>query len=109
MFSILRFFLIVGVIYYYSPVRERGEGPDPLQAFFAPKSAEQATPAPVNPPSADAKAGHLETVWQALPDTAKQAVVDKILTTSGLTPVATKPSDTLTSDDRASTTHKPRS
>jgi hypothetical protein len=108
MFSILRFILIVGVIYYYSPVRDRGEGPDPLQAFFAPKQTEQATPARVSTPTADGKAGHLETVWQALPDGAKQAVVDKILTTSGLTPVASKPSDTLTSEDRTPATHKPR-
>ncbi|MCG7392532.1 hypothetical protein MHY87_06400 [Microvirga sp. ACRRW] len=107
MFSILRFIVIVGVIFYYSPVRQRGEGPDPLQAFFAPKTTEQAAPAATSP-SADASSGHLETVWQALPDTAKQAVVEKILTTSGLAPASTKSTDTLTSDDRAPAPHKPR-
>jgi len=110
MFSILRFVLIVGVIYYYSPVRDRGEGPDPLQAFFASKKAEQATPSSMPPsnPAAEAKPGHLETVWHALPDGAKQAVVDKILTTSGLTPAAPRPVDTLKPEDRAPATHKPR-
>ncbi|SCX97812.1 hypothetical protein [Microvirga guangxiensis] len=106
MFSILRFVLIVGAIFYYSPVRQRGEGPDPLQAFFAPKT-ESAAPSAA-PSASEASAGHLETMWQALPDTAKQAVVDKILTTSGLTPASPKPSDTLNAEDRAPTTHKPR-
>ncbi|WP_414471706.1 hypothetical protein [Microvirga sp. M2] len=107
MFSILRFILIVGAIFYYSPVRQRGEGPDPVQDFFSPKSVEQA--APVAPkPAADGSAGHLETVWQALPENARQAVVDKILTTSGLTPPAARPSDTLRPEDRAPSTHRPR-
>lgn len=109
MFSILRFVLIIGVIYYYSPVRDRGEGPDPLQAFFAPKKTEQMTPVSTTPSATDGRSGHLETVWQALPDGAKQAVVDKILTTSGLTPPASRPSDTLNPEDRAPATPKPRS
>lgn len=108
MFSILRFVLIVGVIYYYSPVRDRGESPDPLQAYFAPKQTEQALLPPASSPADEEKAGHLETVWQALPDSAKQAVVDKILSTSGFTPAAPKPSDTLHPEDRASALHKPR-
>ncbi len=107
MFSILRFVLIVGAIFYYSPVRQRGEGPDPLQSFFAPKPTEQAAPA-TTPSPANGSPGHLETVWQALPDSAKEAVVDKILTTSGLTPASSKPSDTLSPEDRAPATHKPR-
>ena len=37
-----------------------------------------------------------------------QAVVDKILTTSGLTPASSKSSDTLSPEDRAPATHKPR-
>jgi hypothetical protein len=107
MFSILRFVLIVGAIFYYSPVRQRAEGPDPVQDFFAPKKMEQAAPVAMSPAS-DGSPGHLETVWQALPDSAKQAVVDKILTTSGLTPAAPKPSDTLQPEDRALSTQKPR-
>lgn len=108
MFSILRFVFIVGLIFYYSPVRQRGEGSDPLQAFFAPKKTEQ-TPSPSTASSTPASSsGHLENVWQALPEGAKQAVVDKILTTSGLTPAAPKPTDTLQPEDRAAG-HKPRS
>jgi len=107
MFSILRFILIVGVIFYYSPVRNRGEAPDPVLDFLTPRNTEQA--APVTPPlPSDGASGHLETVWQALPESAKQAVVDKILTTSGLTPAATKASDTLRPEDRASSAAKPR-
>lgn len=104
MFSILRFVVIVGLIFYYSPVRQRGEGPDltrnPLSATPATEAAAAgaATGAP----------GHLEAVWQALPDGAKQAVVDRILTTSGLTPPAPKSSDTLRPEDRASASHRPR-
>jgi hypothetical protein len=109
MFSVLRFFVIVGVIFYYSPVRQRSDGPDPIQSFFAPKKTDQATPAAPPSSAAEGVPGHLESMWQALPDGAKQAVVDKILTTSGLTPAAPKPSDTLQPEDRASTAHKPRS
>ena len=39
MFSILRFILIVGAIFYYSPVRQKGEGTAALEAFFTPKAA----------------------------------------------------------------------
>ncbi|WP_457094353.1 hypothetical protein [Microvirga sp. P5_D2] len=106
MFSILRFILIVGVIFYYSPVRQKDAGPDPLQAFFAPKAAEQAAPAA---PAKEGASGHLETMWQVLPDTAKQAVVEKILTTSGLTPASSKATDTLQPEDRQTGAHKPRS
>ncbi|MGO4388889.1 hypothetical protein AB4Y85_15270 [Microvirga sp. 2YAF29] len=105
MFSILRFILIVGAIFYYSPVRQKSEGPDPLQAFFAPKATEQAAPA-AHP--AEGTSGHLETMWQALPDNAKQAVVEKILTTSGFTPAAPKATDTLQPEDRQAGAHKPR-
>ncbi|WP_445501857.1 hypothetical protein [Microvirga sp. G4-2] len=108
MFSILRFVVIVGVIFYYSPVRQRGEGPDPLQEFFASKKVAQTIPKTITAPASEGTQGHLETVWQALPDSAKQAVVDKILTTSGLTPASTKPSDTLQPEDRAPLGHKPR-
>ncbi|UVF18274.1 hypothetical protein HPT29_017385 [Microvirga terrae] len=105
MFSILRFILIVGAIFYYSPVRQHGEGTADLQALLAPKTSE-ATP---EKSTAENRPGHLETVWKALPDSAKQAVVDKILTTSGF-PAAgpTKPTDTLRPEDRAPAASKPR-
>jgi len=108
MFSVLRFIVIVGVIFYYSPVRQRGDGPDPIKDFFSPRTTEPSAP-PAAPPQAQGSSGHhLETMWQALPDGAKQAVVDKILAGSGLAPVASKPSDTLQPEDRAPGTHKPR-
>jgi hypothetical protein len=106
MFSILRFILIVGAIFYYSPVRRHGEETATLKAFLAPTKSE---PAAAGPAAAPGQAGHLETVWKALPDSAKQAVVDKILTTSGF-PVAgsTKSSDTLRPEDREPAASKPR-
>ncbi|MXQ14490.1 hypothetical protein [Microvirga makkahensis] len=107
MFSILRFILIVGVIFYYSPVRDHGESPDPTLDSAAPGHTEHA--GPVAPPlPSDGAPGHLEAVWQALPDSAKQAVVEKILAASGLTSAAPKPSDTLRPEDRAPSPHEPR-
>ncbi|MBL0406107.1 hypothetical protein JKG68_19275 [Microvirga aerilata] len=107
MFSIIRFILIVGAIFYYSPVRQGGEGTAAVEAFFTPKKSEPAAAAPLPAPEGP---GHLETVWKALPDSAKQAVVDKILTTSGLNPVGSaKPADTLRPEDRELPSSKPRS
>ena len=104
MFSILRFILIVGAIFYYSPVRQQGDGAAAIEAFFLPKKSEQASSRP-----ASGEPGHLETVWKALPDSAKQAVVDKILTSSGL-PVAgsARSTDTLLPQDREPAASKPR-
>jgi hypothetical protein len=96
MFSVLRFILIVGVIFYYSPVRQGSDGTAALEAWLSPKKAEPA--APVAAPLAEKTTGHLEAVWQALPNGAKQAVIDKILTTSGLTGSEAK--DTLQAGDR---------
>ncbi len=107
MFSILRFILIIGVIFYYSPVRDRGETTDPLLDFVAPRTAEGTEPA-TRSATDHAAPGHLETAWQALPEGAKQAVVEKILNTSGLTPTAPKASDTLKPEDRAPSALKPR-
>jgi hypothetical protein len=103
MFSILRFIIIVGVIFYYSPVRQHGEGIGFLDSFLKPKKSESAAtaqaPAPEPEPAAE-NPGRLEAVWQALPDSAKQAVIDRILTTSGLTSAGVKPGDTLQPQDR---------
>jgi hypothetical protein len=106
MFSILRFILIVGAIFYYSPVRQQGEGTAAIEAFLTPKMSQ---PTAASPAPAMDKTGHLETVWKALPEGAKQAVVDKILTTSGF-PVAgpAKSSDTLRPEDREPAASKPR-
>jgi hypothetical protein len=101
MFSILRFILIVGAIFYYSPVRQKGEGTAALEALITPKKSEPAAASAAPPVQSDS--GKLETMWQALPDGAKQVVIDKILTTSGLTPAETKPMDTLQPGDRQPT------
>ena len=98
MFSIIRFILVVGVIFYFSPVRQGGEGTADLEAWLSPKKGEAA--AAPSPAPTESHAGHLETVWQALPNGAKQAVIDKILTTSGLGASDAKASDTLQSGDR---------
>lgn len=98
MFSIIRFILIVGVIFYYSPVRQQGEGVAAIDAWLTPKKGESA--AALTAPPAESNPGHLETVWQALPNGAKQAVIDKILTTSGLTGPEAKAKDTLQAGDR---------
>jgi len=97
MFSIIRFILVVGVIFYYSPVRQQGEGISAIDAWLTPKKAESAPPLAS---SSESPTGHLETVWQALPNGAKQAVIDKILTTSGLTAPEGKATDTLQAGDR---------
>ena len=92
MFSILRFILIVGAIFYYSPVRQHGDMPASIAALWAPAKTEAAVPAPES-------ADRLDMMWQALPESAKQAVLDKILTTSGLG-AAPKAADTLQPGDR---------
>lgn len=103
MFSVLRFIVIVGVIFYYSPVRQRGDGPDPVRDLVSAAATE-----PSAEPQAEGAPGHLETMWRALPDGAKQAVVDRIMTTSGFAPAPPKASDTLQPEDRAPGTHRPR-
>ncbi|WP_262027524.1 hypothetical protein [Microvirga sp. Mcv34] len=105
MFSILRFILIVGTIFYFSPVRQQGEGTAAVEALLTPKKTEPATGHALD---AD-HSGHLESIWKALPESAKQAVVDKVLSTSGL-PVSdsTRPSDTLRPEDREPAASRPR-
>ncbi|HZH53236.1 MAG TPA: hypothetical protein VEZ16_15295 [Microvirga sp.] len=91
MFSIIRFVLIVGVIFYYSPVRDRsGESFSLASLLGGPK-------APAPPAAVPDASNRLETIWKALPDSAKQAVIDRILAAPG--PVATA-TDTLHADER---------
>jgi hypothetical protein len=97
MFSVLRFILIVGAIFYYSPVRQGSGAPASLEALLGRKS-ESGSKAPA--PAADTSVDRLETLWQALPNGAKQAVIDKVLTTSGLSAAGSKPADTLLPTDR---------
>jgi hypothetical protein len=85
MFSILRFILIVGAIFYYSPVRQRSDMPASVEALPGRGTTEAAD--------------RLETVWQALPESARQAVLDRILATGG-SGAASKATDTLQPGDR---------
>ena len=96
MFSILRFVLIVGAIFYFSPVRKGGDGIASLDALLGWKKSELEAKAATASPETSAR---LETMWDALPESAKQAVIDKILTTSGLGAAAAKPTDTLRAGD----------
>jgi hypothetical protein len=88
MFSLLRAILIIGVIFYYSPVRQGG----------APASLDGLTgwTKPADP--TEAGAGRLEAAWDVLPERAKQAVVDKMLASTGLG--AQMATDTLLPTDR---------
>lgn len=96
MFSILRFIVIVGAIFYYSPVRQMGDGAAAVDSLLGwTKSAQEARGAPATPETS----ARLENMWQALPESAKQAVIGKILTTSGAS-AETKPKDTLQATDR---------
>jgi hypothetical protein len=97
MFSILRFILVIGAIFYYSPVRQGGAAVS-LDALLGPKKSGSEAKAKAAP--ADETSTRLETVWQALPDGAKRAAVDKILSTSGLVAAGSKPVDTLQPGDR---------
>jgi hypothetical protein len=102
MFSILRFILIVGAIFYYSPVRERSASPASLDSLPGWTRSGAAVPAPET-------SDRLETMWRALPESAKQAVLEKILTTSGLGQPSEQGADTLRPDERhPSYGNKPR-
>lgn len=105
MFSLVRFVLIVGLIFYYSPVRQQGDGASAIASWLAPKKGEAAA----SPAPAAGDPGHLETVWKALPDSAKQAVVDRILSTSGFPKAGSaSSSDTLRPEDREPAASRPR-
>jgi hypothetical protein len=95
MFSILRTILIIGVIFYYSPVRQGGATPPSLDGLLG--ASKDAAEQP--------SSGRLESVWQALPDQAKQAVVDRILSGSALGGSPPKPTDTLLPTDRQLASH----
>ncbi|MBM6592410.1 hypothetical protein [Microvirga pudoricolor] len=96
MFWLLRAAVIVGVIFYLSPVRQGG---DPLALASAALGWIGIVPASGSPTPHPETGAKLETLWKALPDTAKQAVVDELVNRSGLAP-APKGADTLHPGDR---------
>jgi hypothetical protein len=100
MFWLLRVGLVVGVIFYLSPVRHGGETVavvDGLMAWIGVGSGSGET----SPATTAGKGERLESLWQALPDAAKRAVVEEVVGKGapGLTsPKA--PVDTLHPGDR---------
>ncbi|WP_112663124.1 hypothetical protein [Microvirga flavescens] len=113
MFSLLRTVAVIGVIFYLSPVRTEDALPSFASWFGWPEEKVAA-----KHETAEDSPARLETMWQALPEGAKQAILAKIMSESGLTASTTKPqaapSDTLHTDDkkaawRGSEPQKPRS
>ena len=107
MFSILRFILIVGAIFYYSPVRQQGDGAAAIEAFFLPKKSEQASSRPA---PADRRAG---TSGNGLEGSPRQRQAgggrqDPHDLRASPSPMPPKPTDTLQPEDREPAAHKPR-
>ena len=99
MFSALRIILIVGVIFYFSPVRNPADGLG-FRARTADSGQGQSS---VSPSDSSAR---LEALWDALPERAKQSIVDRIVTSAaGSAGPATTPArfagptDTLEPED----------
>lgn len=109
MFSLLRIAVVIGVIFYLSPVRNE-DGLSALTSWFGWSDTPKATPSV----SAPDNAAHLETVWKALPETAKSAILAKILAETGIAGGAAskQPTDTLHAEDKKSAwkgdAHKPK-
>ena len=72
MFSLLRAALVIGAIFYFSPVRQEQEGGLSLDALVsaATHSSERLT---------GGSPERLQAAWNALPESARQAVLDKIV------------------------------
>ena len=97
MFSVLRIAIVIGVIFYLSPVRQGGE--KPVRMGDIAKWSQEAAPALAVPLE---QATQLQSLWQALPEPAKKAVVDRAIA-SGPSPAASpappQGTDTLQLDD----------
>ncbi|MET0746532.1 MAG: hypothetical protein ABWY78_24410 [Microvirga sp.] len=100
MFWLLRVGLVVGMIFYLSPVRHGGESlaaVDGLMAWIGIGSS----PGEALPTRAADPGPKLESLWQALPDAARRAVVEEIVGKAAPGPAAPKaPVDTLHPGDR---------
>jgi hypothetical protein len=95
MFFLLRAALIIGVIFYFSPVRQEGGSATSLDAAGWSRDSSRAALDAVD------RAGELQSLWQALPGQAKKEAFDRLMASaSGLSsdgPV--QASDTLMPDD----------
>jgi hypothetical protein len=103
MFSALRIFVVIGVIFYFSPVRNDDSIPGDIEPI-----AEwgKAKAAPEGASSLTDGAARLETLWRALPDSAKEALVERLVASSSRAQAASppearlpSPSDTLQPED----------
>src|SRR4051794_18727501 len=84
MFSALRIIVVVGVIFYLSPARTGDEPPvrmDELLRWGQADTSQDQTSQDRTPATAApvAQAAHLQSLWQALPDSAKRAVVEEVV------------------------------
>jgi hypothetical protein len=93
MFSLLRAALVIGAIFYFSPVRQEQDGGLSLEALVGAATHSSETLAGGNPE-------RLQAAWNALPESARRAVIDKIAPSSPR-PEATRPprTDTLLPED----------
>jgi hypothetical protein len=74
MFALLRIALVIGAIFYFSPARKTPEGSLSLEALIgASLEAKQ----PIHGPG-EVTPQRLETVWNALPESARRAVLDQV-------------------------------
>ncbi len=100
MFWLLRVGLVVGMIFYLSPVRHGGETLAVVDGVLA--WAGIGSGPGVTSPARTAEPGpKLESLWQALPDAAKRTVVEEVVgkVAPGLT-APKAPVDTLHPGDR---------
>jgi hypothetical protein len=97
MFSTLRAVIIIGVIFYLSPVRQGGERPARVDDVVKWGQDTLATSASI---PLD-KAAQLQSLWQALPESAKKSVTDQVSGSSTGRAGSSLPatSDTLTPGD----------
>jgi hypothetical protein len=100
MLTVLRIAAVIGVIFYLSPVRERGAPARPLGEVLSGAAEAFGKAAP------GAATASADDLWQALPSAAKQKVMDRLLSrplgSSEAAPADGKPAlprDTLELED----------
>jgi hypothetical protein len=103
MFFTLRILIVIGVIFYFSPVRQTGEVPSGIAGMV--QWSRDRTAASATSSSTEAVAG-LEMLWRSLSDGARKSVMDSVLASNSGSPAArlleprqTSPTDTLQPDD----------
>jgi hypothetical protein len=94
MFSLLRAALVIGAIFYFSPVRQEQDSGLSLEALVGAATHSSETLTGVAPE-------RLQAAWNALPESARQAVLDKIVPTAPRPGGTARPpqTDTLLPED----------